>query len=78
MAEAFGDLSPGLIDDDINARTIGLYRVAQTMCDALDPNGPERQSIDAFADGVSQYYARVQSGDEALPKGIVERLLGLD
>jgi penicillin amidase len=71
MAEAFGDLSPGLIDDDINARTIGLYRVAQTMCAQLDPNGPEKQAIDAFSDGVSQYYARLQSGDEALPHAIV-------
>jgi penicillin amidase len=71
MAEAFGDLSPSLIDDDIVARTIGLTRVAQQMCDALDPNGPEKQALDAFADGVSQYYARVQSGDEALPKGVV-------
>ncbi len=71
MAEAFGDLSPSLIDDDINARTIGLYRVAQTMCDALDPNGPDKQALDAFADGVSQFYARVQSGDEAIPKSVV-------
>jgi len=72
MAEAFGDLSPSLIDDDINARTIGLTRVAQQMCDALDPNGPEKQAIDAFSDGISQYYARIQSGDEALPRGIVD------
>jgi len=71
MAEAFGDLSPALIDDDINARTIGLYRVAQKMCDQLDPNGPERQAIDAFSDGISQYYARLQSGDEGLPHAIV-------
>jgi penicillin amidase len=72
MAEAFGDLSPSLIDDDINARTVGLYRVAQTMCDQLDPNGPDRQAIDAFSDGVSQFYARLQSGDEALPHAIVD------
>ncbi len=71
MAEAFGDLSPSLIDSDINARAIGLYRVAQTMCDAMDPNGPERQAIDAFSDGISQYYARLQSGDESLPKAVV-------
>lgn len=71
MAEAFGDLSPGLIDDDINARTVGLYRVAQKMCDALDPNGPEKQAIDAFSDGISQFYARLQSGDEGLPHAIV-------
>jgi penicillin amidase len=71
MAEAFGDLSPSLIDDDINARAIGLYRVAQQMCDALDPNGLERQTLDAFADGVSQYYARLNSGDESLPKAVV-------
>lgn len=72
MAEAFGDLSPGLIDDDINARTLGLTRVAQKMCDQLDPTGPDKADLDAFADGVSQFYARVQSGDEEFPKGIVD------
>ncbi len=71
MAEAFGDLSPSLIDDDINTRAVGLFRVAQQMCDELDPNGPEKQSLDAFADGVSQFYARVQSGDEQLPRAVV-------
>ena len=71
MAEAFGDLSPSLIDDDISASTIGLTRVAQQMCDALDPNGTDKRDIDAYAAGISAYYARVQSGDESLPKAVV-------
>ncbi len=70
-AEVFGNVSAGLIDNDISARTIGLTRVAQKMCDALDAKSDERVWLDAFADGVSQYYARVQTGDEQLPKGMI-------
>ncbi len=70
-AEVFGAVSPGLVDDDISARTIGLTRVAQKMYDALDPGGDERKWLDAFADGVSQFYARIQSGDEQLPRAMV-------
>lgn len=70
-AEVFGNVSLGLIDDDITQRTIGLTRVASKMCDALDPKSDERVWLDAFADGVSQYYARVQTGDEQLPKGMI-------
>ena len=70
-AEVFGNVSAGLIDDDITQRTIGLTRVAQKMCDALDPKSDERLWLDAFADGVSQFYARVQTGDEQLPKGMI-------
>jgi len=71
MAEAFGDLSPDLIDSDISTRAMGLFRVAQQICDAFDPNDPQKQELDAFADGVSQYYARLQTGDESLPKAVV-------
>ncbi len=67
LAEAFGDLSPGLIDSDIAARTIGLARVAKATYDALPAGGELRGWLDAFADGVSQFNARVRSGKEKLP-----------
>lgn len=70
-AEMFGDVSPSLIDGDIEQRTIGLTRTAKAMYDALAPDSDEKLWLDAFADGVTQYYARVASGDEALPRAIV-------
>lgn len=70
-AEVFGDVSPGLIDDDIANRTEGLTRTAQAIYASLDPSSELKTILDAYADGVSQYYARVQTGDEELPKGTV-------
>ena len=67
LAEAFGDLSPGLIDGDIATRTIGLNRVAKATYDALPEGGELRGWVDAFADGVSQFNARLQTGEETLP-----------
>ena len=67
LAEAFGNLSPDLIDGDIATRTIGLNRVAKETYDALPEGGELRTWVDAFADGVSQFNARLQSGDESLP-----------
>jgi penicillin amidase len=67
-AEVFGDVEPDLIDQDITMRTIGLGRVAKQMYDAL-PAGSELKSwLDAYADGVSQFNARLQTGDESLPR----------
>ena len=71
IAEMFGDASPGFIDSDIDQRTIGLTRVAKAMYDALAPDSDEKKWLDAFADGINQFYARVQAGDEPLPRTIV-------
>jgi penicillin amidase len=65
LAEVLGDLSPDTIDDDIAMRTLGLGRVAKQMYDALPAD--LREWVDAYADGISQFNARVQSGDEQLP-----------
>lgn len=70
-AELSGDISPGLIDQDIAMRTIGLGRVAKAMYAALPANAELKTWLDAYADGISQFNARLQSGDEALPKGMI-------
>lgn len=70
-AELLGDVSPDLIDNDITARTIGLKRAAELIY-ATYPEGSEPKAVlDAFADGVSQFNARLQSGDEILPRQAV-------
>lgn len=70
-AELLGDADPSLIDQDITMRTIGLGRVAQQMYDALPAGSELKTWLDAYADGISQFYARVQSGAETLPKGMI-------
>jgi penicillin amidase len=70
-AEVFGQVSPSLIDNDISQRTLGLTRTSQKVYDALPTDGDERKWLNAFADGVSQLYARIRSGDYDLPKTIV-------
>lgn len=71
IAEIYGGIEPGAIDNDISQRTIGLTRVSQKIYDALPKDSDEKKWLDAYADGVSQFYARVQSGDETLPKAMV-------
>ncbi len=69
MAELFGDDAPGLIDSDIAMRTVGLARTAKDMLEQLTPD--ERKWVEAYADGVSQFNARVITGDEVLPGGMI-------
>ena len=71
LAELLGDTQPSLIDDDIAMRTIGLGRVAKVMYDALPVDNEVRAWLDAFADGVSQFNARVRAGDEDIPHTMV-------
>jgi penicillin amidase len=70
-AELLGDADPGLIDSDIAMRTIGLGRVGKQMYDALDPASEAKALIDAYADGISQFNARLQTGDEDLPHSMI-------
>ena len=70
-AELLGGADPGLIDQDITMRTIGLGRVAQQTYAALPAGSELKAWLDAYADGISQFNARLQSGDEALPKAMV-------
>lgn len=69
MAEIFGDVSPELVDSDIAVRTVGLARTAKQMVDAAPPD--VRAFIDAYADGISQFNARIVAGDEPMPGGMI-------
>jgi penicillin amidase len=69
MAEVFGDVLPQLIDSDIAIRTVGLVRTAKEMVDASPPD--VRAILDAYADGVSQLNARLVTGDEEMPAGMI-------
>ena len=69
LAEIFGDAAPGLIDDDIAMRTVGLARTAKAMLELLTPE--ERAWLEAYADGISQFNARLATGDEELPAGML-------
>lgn len=70
MAEAFGDISEGaLIDSDIAIRTVGLARVARETVAKLPPE--TKALVDAYADGISQFNARVVNGEEELPAGMI-------
>jgi penicillin amidase len=70
-AELLGDADPSLIDSDIAMRTVGLGRVAKQMYEALDPASEAKALVDAYADGISQFNARLQSGDEDLPHSMI-------
>ncbi len=69
LAEVFGDVIPTLIDSDIVMRTVGLARTAKQIADTAPPD--IRAFLDAYADGVSQLNARLVSGDEEMPAGMV-------
>ncbi|WP_394839815.1 penicillin acylase family protein [Pendulispora rubella] len=72
MAELLGGLSPDLIDSDISARTIGLHRVAKKMYEALPAESEAKKLLDAYADGISQFNARLNSenAEEVLPQSM--------
>lgn len=70
-AELLGDVDPSLIDQDIAMRMIGLNRVAQQTYDALPAGSELKTWLDAYADGITQFNARLQTGDESLPKAMV-------
>lgn len=71
MAELLGDTQPSLIDRDIAMRHVGLGRVAKATYDALPADSELRGWLDAFADGISQFNARIRTGDEQLPKSVI-------
>ncbi|AUX45968.1 uncharacterized protein SOCE26_074700 [Sorangium cellulosum] len=70
LAELFGGLDPSTIDQDIALRHIGLGRIARAQYDAL-PEGELRQMLDAYADGVTQVFRKIRSGEILLPKGVM-------
>lgn len=69
MAEILGQIDPGQIDSDIVFRHVGLHRVAKKQYEAL-PDGETKNALLAFADGVTQAYRKLRSGELKLPKPI--------
>lgn len=69
LAEILSNTSATAIDSDIAFRHIGLGRVAQAQWDAM-PAGEMRDAMIAFADGVTQAYHKIKSGELHLPPGL--------
>ncbi|MBK8252719.1 MAG: penicillin acylase family protein [Polyangiaceae bacterium] len=69
MAEILGQTDPTQIDRDIVFRHIGLHRVAKKQYEML-PDGETKTALEAFSDGVTQAYHKLQSGELKLPKAI--------
>lgn len=68
LAEILAEADPSVIDLDIAYRHIGLARVAKAQYEAT-PKGELRDAFDAYADGVTQVFRKIRSGDIALPSG---------
>jgi penicillin amidase len=56
---------------DIAARALGIKRVGQAMYDAIPMTSPTRAWLDAYADGITQFNARVIAGTEKLPGAMI-------
>jgi penicillin amidase len=69
LAEILSDTSQSAIDSDIAFRHIGLARTAKAQYDAL-PQGAVRDAMEAYADGVTQAYRKIRSGELHLPPGL--------
>jgi penicillin amidase len=67
-SEVFGELDPQFLEIDVTMRFLGLRRVALQMLEQATPE--ERAWLGAFASGVTQYFRKIRSGEEELPKGI--------
>lgn len=70
IAELFGALDPSTIDQDISLRHVGLGRVAKAQYNALH-EGELGQMLDAYADGVTQVFKKIRSGEILLPQGVI-------
>ncbi|MEO7331155.1 MAG: penicillin acylase family protein [Minicystis sp.] len=73
LAEILSQSDPSTIDVDITYRHIGLGRVAKAEYDAL-PAGELKDLMDAYADGVTQVFAKIRTNEFHLPNGV----LGID
>ncbi|MBK9261055.1 MAG: penicillin acylase family protein [Polyangiaceae bacterium] len=69
LAEILADADPSVIDTDISFRHIGLHRTAKQQYALLTPE--EKSLVDAYADGVSQYFRALRDREVALPAGIL-------
>lgn len=69
LAEILSDTSDSAIDNDIVFRHIGLGRTAKAQYEAM-PKGELRDAMEAYADGVSQVFRKIRSGEQRIPPGI--------
>ncbi len=69
LSEVLSDADPSVIDTDISFRHVGLHRTAKNQYAALNPE--QKTLVDAYADGISQYFRALRNGDFALPAGIL-------
>ena len=70
LAEILSDTTSDTIDLDITYRHIGLARTAQAQYAGL-PAGAAKDAMDAYADGVTQAFRKIRSGEAHLPPGLV-------
>lgn len=69
LAEYFAKIDAEVITQDIIFRTIGVNRVAAAQYAAIDD--PEAKALlDAYADGITQAYRRIRSGEIPMPASI--------
>lgn len=69
LAEILSSTTSDTIDLDITYRHIGLARTAQAQYAAL-PAGDVKDAMDAYADGVTQAFRKIRSGEVHLPPGL--------
>lgn len=69
LAEVLSDADPNVIDTDISFRHLGLHRTAKQQYAALSPE--QKSLVDAYADGISQYFRALRNAEAALPAGIL-------
>ncbi len=67
LAELFGNLDASIIDQDIAYRVLGFTQTAKKFYDAMPAGSQEKIVLDAFADGVDQYFAKLRDGSGKLP-----------
>jgi len=69
LAEILSDADASVIDTDISFRHVGLHRTAKKQYAALEPE--QKALIDAYADGISQYFRALRNREAALPAGVL-------
>ncbi len=69
LAEVLADADASVIDTDISFRHLGLFRTAKKQYAALTPE--LKTLVDAYADGVTQYFRALRNREVALPAGIL-------
>ncbi|MDI1443040.1 penicillin acylase family protein [Polyangium sp. 6x1] len=68
-AKYFATVNPAAINQDIGLRTVGVNRIAAAQYASIqDPQA--KALLEAYADGITQAFRRMRSGEIPLPPGI--------